>query len=168
MTQLAGTIFFLLASVSIVCADECQYWKAQVDPKAKEVNYEIDETDERNIIAGIRCLLKQQGNRGNGLIFQSESHVSQILPTPSVEISSLYYISHLFYGNYDFARAVALTRSPPKLVGEYSKIEFNSKQDVRKAYLSYRTWFDKVTKLGLDEARKQKLDPLAGSGVSWY
>jgi hypothetical protein len=116
----------------------------------------------------MQCLLSQQGNRKEGLGQRNENEVSQLLPLPTVEISSLYYISTLFNGSPDFAQAVALIGVPPKTKGEYDRLMFNTPSDIRKAYASYRRWFKRVKTLGLSEARRQKLDPLANSGVRWY
>lgn len=149
---------------------DCRYWKAQVDQEADGFDAELDEKQASVIIKGIECLLKEEGNRGPGLVFGSigPSPVSQTTPPPSVQVSALYYISYLFYGNYGFSDAIALTRIPPRLKKPYDKIIFNSPSDIKTAYRSYRRWFKIVKKIGLDEARRQKLDPLAGSNVEWY
>lgn len=158
----------MLFGVLFVRADSCAYWVAKIDPRAAQVDYDVDETDQSKILEGIKCLLKQEHRTGQGVLYGSKPFVSQIVPKASVDINALYQISRLFYGNDDFAQAVALTSNPPKLIGEYDNIEFNSKDVVAKAFASYRKWFKKVKKLGLDGARKQKINPLDGSGVSWY
>jgi len=39
---------------------------------------------------------------------------------------------------------------------------------VNAAYGAYAEWFKRVKSIGLAEARVEHLDPLAGTGVSWY
>lgn len=158
----------MTAFTAVVYADECQYWIAKVDPGVKEIEANFDENDEQQILVGIACLLKLEGNKKAGVRYGSKSYVSQSVPKASVEINALYQISELFYGNDDFANAVALLGVPAKLYGEYDNLLFNAEDDVKKAFISYRKWFEKIKESGLEEARKKKLDPLEGSGVRWY
>jgi hypothetical protein len=72
----------------------------------------------------------------------------------------LYYVSYLFHQPWDQADA-------PFLVSQRNS-KLNSDKNVSKAYKAYKKWFKKVIEIGLEEARKQKLDPLEGSGVKWY
>lgn len=140
-------------------AEVCKYWLSEVDANT-EVSFEIDKDNSNNILKGINCLLKLQGNRADGLFSgATNNRVSQIFPKASIEVCALYYISYLFYGDWEHANAIAL-------VGEDKKP--NSPKTVKTAFASYRKWFKTVQKIGLEEARKQKLDPLADSGVSWY
>jgi hypothetical protein len=160
------TAFLMLSGT--IRANDCHYWQGKADPKIKEVNSEIDEEKPENIIAGIECLLKLEGIKRRGTQYGQKSFVSQMVPDASVEINALYQISEMFYGNDDFAYAVALIGDPPKRYGEYDKLLFNSKEDVKKAFRSYRSWFSKIKIIGIEQARMQKLDPLANSGVRWY
>ena len=128
----------------------------------------VNDKLEADIFMGMNCLLSQEGNKGEGVVQRNESDISQFVPVPTIEVSSLYYISFLFYGNLDFSRTVALIGVPAKTQGEFGTLVFNSPSDVRKAYASYRKWFKRVKRLGLAKARRQELDPLANSGVRWY
>ncbi len=152
-------LMFFTASLK---ANDCRYWVSQVDPKIKDVEYEIDESDPQNIMNGIECFLKQKGNKKDGVFGGSKDYISQIVPKTTIEVNSLYRISELFYANDDFANAVALIQT------KSGKLKFNQPKTVKKAYTAYQKWFKKVKKIGLEEARKQKLDPLDDSGVSWY
>jgi hypothetical protein len=154
-------VFILLAFVSANAQNDCRYWFVKVDPNSEEVDFKIDEKNPQNIINGIECLLTLEGKRRVGVRYGSKPNVSQLVPKASIEINALYKISELFYGNDNFAGAVAL-------IGEDDNLKVNSKRYVKKAFASYRKWFEKVKEIGLDEARKQKLDPLANSGVRWY
>lgn len=120
------------------------------------------------MMSGIACLLQQQGKTGVGLFSGMKPETSQFVPMASVEIDALYKISMLFYGNDKFAHAIALVSVPIERHGKYHEYVFNSKKYIKRAFASYRRWFEKVKEIGLEEARKQKLDPLAGSGVRWY
>lgn len=154
-------VLILFAFVSANAQNDCRYWFDKVDPNSEDVAYEIDERNPNNIIKGIECLLTLQGKKKVGVRYGSKPYVSQFVPKASVEINALYQISELFYGNDNFANAIAL-------VGEDDNLKFNSKHYVKKAFVSYRKWFEKLKEIGLDEAHKQKLDPLANSGVRWY
>jgi hypothetical protein len=133
------------------------------------VGFELDRRDPHIVMQGLECLLKEEGNRKPGLNFSpAAGSVSQTIPVPKAEVSALYYISYLFYGSFDFADVVALTRISAGPEPPNERIVFNSKEDVQRAYKSYRKWFETIKSIGLDEARKQRLDPLAGSDVEWY
>ena len=158
----------LLLAHSVSNASGCEYWNTLVDPSAPKVSVGNPENNSTKVMEGIPCLLKLEGRKGLGVRYGQKSHVSQTVPRATVEVNALYKISELFYGNNDFADAIALTADPPKLMGEFEVEEFNSPKVVEKAFASYRKWFAKVTELGLGMARKRGLDPLSGSGVKWY
>lgn len=153
---------------SPAAALDCTYWWGKADPKVHTGSREIDETAAENVLSGIECLLKLEGRKGRGVRFGAKPGVSQMVPPASVEVNALYTISELFYGDEDFAHAIALIGDPPKVSGKFDNLVFNSDQDVKRAFVSYRKWFRKVKKMGLDEARRSRLDPLANSGVGWY
>ncbi len=158
----------LVAFVSTNAQNDCRYWFDKVDPKSEEVDYELDEENPQNIIKGIECLLTLEGKNREGVRSGSKPEVSQLVPKASVAINALYQISELFYGNENFASAIALVSEPAETYGEYDRVRFNSKRYAKKAFASYRKWFENVKQIGLDESRRQKLDPLANSGIRWY
>jgi hypothetical protein len=153
---------FIMAMSSSVQAKDCSYWHDLVG--VKNVDYfgePIDEKDSKKIIEGIECLLKLEGVRTRGSISgATHNQVSQILPQAKVEVTALHYISYLFYERFDYASGVALR--------ERKNQNLNTRSVVKKAYASYRRWFKKVKEIGLEEARKQKLDPLEGTSIRWY
>lgn len=156
---LATTVIMFAIYSSQVKAEECNYWHSEVDQDI-DVEIEIDKSDPKNVLKGIDCLLKLQGERKEGLFSgATNSNVSQIFPPASVEVCALYYISYLYYQNWKHADAVAL-------VGKDGSL--NSDGSVKKAFESYRRWRKKLDKIGLQKAREIKLDPLATSGVRWY
>ena len=159
---------FLVLIPSVVNGGQCAYWNSLVDPKAAQVSLKESERASKDIMSGIECLLRVEGRKGQGVRYGQKSFVSQTVPKASVEINALYQISELFYGNTDFAYAVALTQDPPKVVGELEVEEYNAPEVVKVAFASYRKWFKEIKKIGLDAAREKKLDPLANSGVTWY
>ncbi|HUF03103.1 MAG TPA: hypothetical protein VMM38_02910 [Aridibacter sp.] len=160
-------VIFCSAS-SFVFGNDCSYWNTLVDPDAPDVPIATIERQSKDVLKGIECLLRLEGRNELGVRYGSKDYVSQIVPQASVEINALYQISELFFGSNDFAQAIALTANPPKRDGKFEELEFNHPELVKKAFISYRKWFKKVKKLGLDLARKQNLDPLKGSGVEWY
>lgn len=152
--------------VVVICAvscsaqlSSCKYWYAKVDPLV-EANFHLDEKSPTNVLQGIRCLLQLKGRKAEGK-FSGVTHtrVSQIFPKASVEVCALYYASFLFTQDWEHANAVALgfDDEPP-----------NSRKAIDSAFKSYRKWLIRIEKVGLDEARRNKLDPLDGSKVSWY
>lgn len=160
-------IFFCICVVSVAdnAAQDCNYWYAAVGVKsANGQRGNKDEKDTKNILDGIECLLKLEGDKSRGAYSGATSFSGPaFMPEATVEINALYYISKLFYDNYKHTDALALRR--PGF--ENNKI-LNSDEIVSIAFESYRKWFEKVKEIGLEEARKQKLDPLCGSGVRWY
>lgn len=161
MFRFSAIALVLYSFATIVNANDCRYWTAKVDPKAKLASHEINENDPKNIINGIECLLQLQGTKRVGVLYGSREYTSQFVPKASVEINALYEITRLFYGNYNFASAVAL-------VSEGEEVKFNKGRDIKRAFESYRNWFQKVKEIGIQKAREQRLDPLEGSGVRWY
>lgn len=121
------------------------------------------------MIEGIGCLLTLWGNKARSR-FTGYTRVSNEVASPpppplikkpaSVEVAALYYISYMFYDKWEHAGST-------RLFDETSgKISYSEKT-VKRAYESYLQWFKKIQLIGVDEARKQKLDPLAGSGIGW-
>lgn len=154
-------LLMLICGVSIqeVKAGVCRYWQAEVDAEI-DVDFEIDETDTKNILTGIECLLKLEGKKKEGLFSgATSSSVSQTFPDASIEVCALFYASFLFYQNWEHANAVAL-------VDEDGWI--NSADSIKRAFKSYRVWLRNGKRIGLQKARERKLDPLADSGIRWY
>ncbi len=156
--------FLIIFVAFVICvadarADVCKYWYAQVDPSV-EVDFEIDENNPENILKGISCLLGLEGNRSDGLFGGAiKTRVSQVFPKATVEVCALFYISYLFYGDWEHADGIALSEHGQK---------FQSDKTIKKAFAFYRKWLETVKKIGLEEARKRKLDPLTGSNIHWY
>jgi|GEM_PF-1324560 len=114
-------------------------------------------TDEE-VMAAIGCLLKCKGNKNPAKIGGVTTiYFSQFYPDASIEVAALYYISYLYKANYTHAMGIALRKDG----------RFNPPGAVEIAYSYYEKWFEKVKKIGLAKARKLKLEPLEGSGVSW-
>jgi hypothetical protein len=161
--------------------NKCDYWQSQVDSKMSfESNKQNGKTDlkiliksrdlksnsafinlnQDEIFFGIKCFLELKGKKYESkLNGTTRPDVSQRFGATSVEVAALYYISYIFYQKWDHADAPFLINSDKK---------FNTDESVSAAYGSYEKWFTHLNRIGLEEARKQKLDPLASSGVSWY
>jgi hypothetical protein len=141
------------------------------------------ENDPKAVMQAIEYLLTMENNNNKGRFLTVRGYVSQTFPEPSASACALYYISYLFTKNYGHADANVLVRDKEyeqpdgkmkdvdkwvKLMKEWELKTYNGPVAIEKAYDSYRSWFKKVKKIGLEKAREQKLDPLKGSGVSWY
>lgn len=168
--------FFLLGTISLMAQaksekarnDVCYRWQTQVDPTQKRVIIDNSTLTNAEIQEGIGCLLKLKGltkkarftgaTRDN--YYSSEQYKPPKHPA-TIEIAALYYISFLFYENWQHAGSVSLFDE------ESEKINSNTKKSVEKAYKSYQKWFETLKEIGLEKAREQKLDPLSGSGISW-
>ncbi len=138
----------------------CDDWHNRVDSNTPLNLGGISNKSEDEINYGIGCLLQLEGKKEDSNVEgATRGEVSQLFGATSKEVAALYYISYLFYQKWDHADA-------PFLVGKDEKL--NSNKTVCNAYKSYRKWFKKVKEIGLEEARKQKLNPLDGSDVSWY
>lgn len=170
--------------------DPCYSWHSRVDPKLPPLNSGGDNSStgpiarstvltivlksnqphetplafgdlsQGEVFAGIECFLSLQGRKYDSkLSGATRPDVSQTFGTTRTDVAALYYISYLFTQKWDFADAPFLQDGKGKI---------NNDEAVSTAYEMYRQWYLKVTELGLEEARKQKLDPLAGSGITWY
>ncbi len=162
----------------------CEYWQSRVIPTSKiksqtnEIRTDgdlslllqgnnsrlnithLEDLTESETLEGIKCLLKLKGNKTLSDLSVMRADVSQyFVTTTPVEVAALYYVSYIFLQKWDHADAAFLVDKRNKL---------NSRKTVSIAYKAYKKWFAKVKKIGLEEARKQKLDPLRNSGVRWY
>jgi len=159
--------FITVFSASNVLAQDCEYWETEVGVDTANYDYrsaKINKKDPKKVMEGIECLLKLEGDKTPGSFSGASSLSGPVnMPESTVEICALYYISSLFYQKQDHANAIVLRY---KKYRENSSL--NSDEAVKIAFESYRKWFEKVKEIGLEEARKQKLDPLEGSGVRWY
>lgn len=140
------------------------HWYSRVSEaafKAGKYNASVDEKDTQTIMKGIPILLSFEFDQSEAS-FCAATSPEMDPPTQecTVEVAALFYISYIFYGkDWDyFAGGIALV--------ENGKI--NSPETIAKAYASYKKWFKKVQKIGLEEARKQDLDPLGDTGIGWY
>lgn len=151
-----------VGNVKAQSSDICGCWAVEnnkVLPKTSSCfNNDLSEAETLKIM---ECLLKQKGNKSSYWGIAVNNNVSQTFGSSSIEVVALFQISYLFYGNKDFASAIVL-------VDDNDDENLNTEKSVNIAYTSYRKWFKKVKEIGLEEARKLKLDPLDSSGVGWY
>jgi len=141
--------------------DICKYWRSKIDYKMKFLSDPtLDNFSPENVTKAIDCLLKLEGKKGRARFGGAVSlEVSVIFAPSSIEVGALYYISYLYYQKWEHAMAVAL-------IDEDGNV--NSSKVIKKAYSMYKKWFKKIEEIGLEKARKQKLDPLGGTDVRWY
>ena len=144
-------------SKNLTCAD----WHSKVDFNKPLVLVSPENKSQEDIFFAVNCLLQLEGKKEESNVAGASSgRVSNFFGATSVEVAALYYVSYLFYQKWDHADA-------PFLVNQRNR-KLNSDKTVSKAYKAYKKWFERVREIGLEEARKQKLDPLADSGVEWY
>lgn len=148
--------------------DVCYRWQTQIDPSLKRVVINAPTLTVAELQEGIGCLLKLKGKtkkaRFTGATRDNYYSSTQYEPPKhpaTIEIAALYYISYLFYENWEHASSVSLFDE------ESEQINSNKKTSVEKAYKSYQKWFEKLKEVGIEKAREQNLDPLSGSGISW-
>lgn len=159
-------LFIILASYNMIFSQvkDCKEWQAAVDPKIESSNpvsvhnpKQMKSND--NVLFGIDCLLQLKGRKHKS----EESQVTDFTlglrrASPSVEVLALYAVSAIYHENWQHSWAIVLTENGKK----------NKQSTIKKAYKAYQAWFEKVKELGLEEVRRQKLDPLDGTGVRWY
>lgn len=162
-------LFVCLSFAVFMCDDSfaqnkiltCADWHSKVDFNKPLVLVNSENKNQEEIFFAVNCLLQLEGKKAESNVAgASNARVSTFFEATSVEVAALYYVSYLFYQKWDHADA------PFLLYQKNSKK--NSGKAVSKAYKAYKKWFEKVREIGLEEARKQKIDPLEGSGVSWY
>jgi len=147
------------------CCESCKYWQEKIDPSIKlpEETTELNEKDNENVLAAIECLLQMNGRKSQSKFPSGVINVIRYgemkLPSPTVEVAALYYVSYLYYQNWRHANFMVLWDKEGKK---------NTKESIETAYKAYQSWFEKVKEIGLDKAREQKLDPLNGTDVRWY
>jgi hypothetical protein len=121
---------------------------------------------DREIEEGIECLLELKGLKNKARFYgntRNNYNKSDIYRYPekpaSVEIAALYYISYLFYNNWEHAGSIALYNEATG--------KTNTEMIVEKAFESYQKWYKNMLVIGIKAAREKKLDPLEGSGINW-
>lgn len=160
-------------------ASTCTGWHSKVDPSIQptkpEAKYQqkqqfetyvimpssrFPEIDDSDLLFGVQCLLDLKGAvHKSKIVGATRPDTSQVFESATVEIAALYYISYLFTGDWGHAGAAVLVDE---------RGAWNTDESIQKAYKAYQAWFKNVKKISLKKARNQKLNPLKGSGVSWY
>lgn len=169
-------LIFMLKSVMVLCSfflmvgcvfsqttqkdkvdNDCSKWQSHIVPS---INSSGEADLSQDVLKGIECMLKLKGNTALSKYATATTglDIGTRLPPPTIEVAALYFVSYIYYQKWNHARGIALYENGKK----------NKKSTIKKAHKAYQSWFEKVKEIGLEEARKQKLDPLEGSGVNWY
>lgn len=162
-----AALFFVLGptigSASAQETDLCSCAVARIDANGKTTTEcpEIKSLSDEETIKIIDCFLNQKGNKKPVWGVVVSDTVSQTFGPSPLEVVALFDISALFYQGKFFASAKVLV-----LDDDDNKL--NTRKAIAVAHKAYRKWFEKVKIIGLQEARRQGLDPLAGTDVSWY
>lgn len=146
--------------------NKCHRWRTQVDPMFQRIMIDKETLTDREIEEGIGCLLELKGLKNKARFYgdtrsnynKSEGYRRPEKPA-SVEVAALYYISYLFYSNWEHAGSIALY--------DEATGKTNTGKIVEKAFESYQKWYKEMIVIGIKAAREKKLDPLEGSGISW-
>jgi hypothetical protein len=149
-------------------ADTLKSWASAAQDEVYDPDQVASLTDEQ-VIAAIGCLLQLE-NDSRTTVFGGGPriiYVSQLFGPAPVKLAALLYISYLFTRNLNLFTAVAL-RGPGAESARSQWLYVTSDGAIAKAYESYRSWYEKVKRIGLARAREQKLDPLEGTGLYWY
>jgi hypothetical protein len=130
--------------------------------------YNVKDLSEHEALEAIGCLLKMENDhRPASFGGNLRPDISQIFGMPQANLAALYYASYIFTENWLHGGAVALRG--PRAEDPNSKFGYVTRPEaVSSAYDAYRKWFVEVQKIGLREAREERLDPLSGSGFEWY
>lgn len=157
-----GTVQSVAAQTKIRPGGKCSQWTSKIDPTvANPIDSAGGTVRTDQLLDAFRCLLKLKGRKSTS-IFSSGTvglNLSTRFPAPSVEVAALYYISYLYSENWRHADAIVLVDE---------KGNQNTTDSIVKAFDSYESWLKTVKEVGVDEARKRKLDPLSDSGLRWY
>lgn len=140
---------------------ECRSWVRYIDPTLGEgpIVIQLPIPEQEKLLA-MQCFLRSEGNQNPARAKITMSfNGGRNLPQPTVEIAALYYISYLYEEDFEHALGIAFWDVQGCI---------NPPGSVHLAYRLYEEWFAKVKGLGLEEARKQKLKPLATAKVKWY
>ena len=163
---LLGATFTVAQNKPDNAMNKCYRWRTQVDPMFQRIMIDKETLTDREIEEGIGCLLEMKGLRNKARFYgdtrnnynKSEGYRHPEKPA-SVEIAALYYISYLFYSNWEHASSITLY--------DESTGETNTEKIVERAFESYQKWYKEMLVIGIKAARKKKLDPLEGSGINW-
>jgi hypothetical protein len=128
----------------------------------------VSDLTEPEIIAAMGCLLALEDNTQKASFTGvTWAGVSQLFAWAPVNVAALYYVSYLYTGNWKHGDAIAL-RGPGASSDDSRALYVTNQEAVHKAYASYRHWYEQLKRIGLRNAREQKLDPLEGTGLRWY
>ena len=163
------------AGARIQSTDRCQYWYAKVDPSAAraraplvlekididKLTFGVTQEDAARALEAAECLLKLEGKTSKSIhpFANISLRLDERIPGPKIEVAALYHIAAYYHNNWQHAQAMLLIDHKGKR---------NTKKSIRQAFRAYRAWLEKVKRIGLEEASKQNLDPLDGTGIRWY
>jgi len=151
----------VFAQKKAVSNRSCSEWDKKVDPSLGTAAFLVNRPlGDDETLSAIGCLLRHQHDeRPANFSGSTRPEVSQFFPDATIELASLYYISYLYTGNWLHGDAIALWNEGGEISPPGATIT---------AYNAYDQWFKRVKTGGLASARKEHLDPLAGTGLAWY
>jgi len=143
----------------------CDRWQALVDPSMQEPKggrdqVLLDTSEAASAEAAIACLLAlDTDERAARFCGNTRGDANWLAPgTCPIRVEALYYVSFIFTRQWGHAVGTALL-GPDGVM--------NSEPAVRAAAAAYRKWFEEVRRIGIDEARRRHMTPLAGADVHW-
>jgi hypothetical protein len=80
----------------------------------------------------------------------------------SIQVEALFMINWLY-----FQLPCVQSEFPVLTHIETGKAETIDGEIIKMAYQAYKQWFEKVKEIGIKEAKKQRMHPLAGTPIRW-
>lgn len=159
---MVGAFFFVIpiCAQSTISKSNCNDIVLRYEKLSSGGESPVDGLSEKEVFDIIDCYLLEKGNHTPDWNVVLRNDLSQTFGPSPREVVALFEISKLFFQSDSFASA--------KVLFNLKSGAENSKTTVKKAFKHYRRWLISVKKIGLSEARRRKLDPLAGTGVKWY
>ena len=129
---------------------------------------DIASLTEADKLEAIQCLLGAENDlRPASFSGVTRLDVSQLFAPARANLAALYMISYIYSGRAGHAGAVAL-RGENAWDRDVHYVYATKQEAVHRAYRAYRLWFARVRPIGLERARREGLQPLDGTGLSWY
>ena len=129
---------------------------------------EVRKYPEESKIAMIRELLsfKEDKRNATNFVVNYNKNLSQFykgdVKNVSIKTEALFLINQIYFDNPFYYSPI------PVLINKQSKKEIvNDTEIMNNIYQSYLDWFNKIEKLGFEEAKEKDLKPLDDSSYMW-
>ena len=100
--------------------------------------------------------------KGDGSAIGCNNIYSGTLQDYSIQVEALFMINWLYFNAPCFQ-----SEFPVLVHAETGETETIDGELIKMAYQAYKQWFEKVKEIGIKEAKRQKIHPLAGTPIRW-